>query len=202
MLPAPLCVFTYINRQGQVHVEPDEWGCCYHCDGLSTICAHDSVDLVGVSLLQHAARAYEHALFELVGIFFLHCAVRRGFVRQSPDFLFEAIKTEREGTPRHYLEAVEALSLSSVEFFHSRNFSMKFTAPILLAAARGEGTDKKELGGGGIRHFWEADNEDAEDCGNDEYDEVCRRIFLAALMKPGDTARGNFPVDHTSYSGE
>lgn len=70
-----------------------------------------------------------------------------------PDFLFEAIKTEREGTPLYYLEAVEALSLSPVDFFHARNFSMKFAAPILLAAARGpEHNDP-----GGVHGHQEAD---------------------------------------------
>lgn len=55
------------------------------------------------------------------------------------DFLFEAIKSEREGTSRHYLDAAETLALSPVEFFHTDNFSMKFAAPILLGASRGHG---------------------------------------------------------------
>lgn len=69
-----------------------------------------------------------------------------------PDFLFEAIKSEREGTPRQYLEAAEALALSPVEFFHANNFSMKFVAPVLLGAARGGGGG----GGGSIIAFAEA----------------------------------------------
>lgn len=61
---------------------------------------------------------------------------------------------------------------------------MKFAAPILLAAARGDRTDKKKLGGGGvIRDFWEADHGHVEDCSNDECDEVCREGFFATSMK-------------------
>lgn len=52
------------------------------------------------------------------------------------DFLFEAIKTEREGTVRHYLEAAEALALSPVDFFHASNFSIKFAANVLLSTLK------------------------------------------------------------------
>ncbi|CAM9618499.1 unnamed protein product [Ectocarpus fasciculatus] len=55
----------------------------------------------------------------------------------STDFLFEAIKSEREGSTRHYLEAADAFASSPVEFFHADNFSMKYAAPILLDAFRG-----------------------------------------------------------------
>ncbi|CAM9827019.1 unnamed protein product [Ectocarpus sp. 6 AP-2014] len=55
----------------------------------------------------------------------------------STDFLFEAIKSEREGSTRYYLEAAEAFASSPVEFFHADNFCMKFAAPILLDAFRG-----------------------------------------------------------------
>lgn len=57
------------------------------------------------------------------------------------DFVFEAIKSEREGTPRFYLEAAEAFALSPVEFFHADNFSVKFAAPVLLGAFRDGGGD-------------------------------------------------------------
>lgn len=84
-----------------------------------------------------------------------------------PDFLFEAIKTEREGIPLHYLEAMEALSLSPVEFFHAHTFSMKFAAPILLAAARGQ--EHKDPGG--VHGYQEADST-AGTCCKEENDEV------------------------------
>lgn len=70
-----------------------------------------------------------------------------------PDFLFDAIKSEREGTPRHYLEALEAFALSPMEFFHADNFSIKFASRVLLDASRdvrGDGTHAdrdNEVGG-------------------------------------------------------
>lgn len=88
-------------------------------------------------------------------------------VSLTPDFLFEAMNKEREGTPRHYLEAVEVLSLSPVEFFHSRNFSMKFVAPILLNGARDEGRER-----------WQMDHGDDVGVSNDEQEEVRSRFFL------------------------
>ncbi|CAM9160635.1 unnamed protein product, partial [Scytosiphon promiscuus] len=66
------------------------------------------------------------------GLFCRETLLRAGVT----DFLFEAIKSEREGTPRRYLEAAEALALSPVEFFHADNFSMKFAAPVLLGVSR------------------------------------------------------------------
>lgn len=87
------------------------------------------------------------------------------------DFLFEAIKSEREGSTRHYLEAADALASSPVEFFHADNFSMKFAAPILLDAFRGGttcGPEPYDRGGGR---------------GSD--DEVCKHHFFA-LTSSGD----------------
>lgn len=63
--------------------------------------------------------------------------------------MFEAIKSEREGTPRFYLEAAEAFALSPVEFFHADNFSMKFAAPVLLGAFRDGGAGGGDGGAGG-----------------------------------------------------
>lgn len=80
--------------------------------------------------------------------------------------MFEAIKSEREGTPRHYLDAAEALALSPVEFFHTDNFSMKFAAPILLGTSRGQGM------GGGDSTAHARDLLDRVDRINEEEDEV------------------------------
>lgn len=86
------------------------------------------------------------------------------------DFLFEAIKSEREGTSRHYLDAAEALALSQVEFFHADNFSMKFAAPILLGASRGQG-----VGGG------ESTAHAGGPLGNEEEDEVSSTCLLGKV---------------------
>lgn len=78
----------------------------------------------------------------------------RTLAAASPDFIFEAIKKEQEGTLLFYLEAAEALSLSPVEFFHASNFSMKFAAPVLLGAARGrDERNREKVGSGGIRGY-------------------------------------------------
>lgn len=73
--------------------------------------------------------------------------------RLLPDFLFEAIKSEREGTRRHYLEALEAFALSPVEFFHADNFSIKFASRVLLDL-----DDASRDGDGGGTHA-DRDNE-------------------------------------------
>ncbi|CAN0375875.1 unnamed protein product, partial [Ectocarpus sp. 12 AP-2014] len=68
-----------------------------------------------------------------ISLFFREILLAAG----STDFLFEAIKSEREGSTRYYLEAADAFASSPVEFFHADNFCMKFAAPILLDAFRG-----------------------------------------------------------------
>eukprot|EP00903_Cladosiphon_okamuranus_P005498 g5479.t1 len=91
---------------------------------------------------EHRSEADENAAVSLAsggrktgGLFFREVLIAAG----ETDFLFEAIKSEREGTPRFYFEALEAFALSPVEFFHANNFSMKFAAPVLLSAFRGGG---------------------------------------------------------------
>lgn len=86
--------------------------------------------------------------------------------------MFEAIKSEQEGTSRHYLDAAEALALSPVEFFHTDNFSMKYAAPILLGASKGRevvGGDSTALAGDSLE--W-------GDRMNEEEDEVGSNIYM------------------------
>ncbi|CAM9350518.1 unnamed protein product, partial [Sphacelaria rigidula] len=119
---------------------------------------------------------------QLFGAFFREKLIAAGVT----DFLFEAMNKEREGTPRHYLEAVEVLSLSPVEFFHSRNFSMKFVAPILLNCARDEGRER-----------WQMDHGDDVGVSNDEQEEsrvfaISSRLLLQALVIVPPTSTAGF----------
>lgn len=100
------------------------------------------------------------------------------FPRFFSDFLFEAVKSEREGTSRFYLEAAEAFALSPVEFFHADNFSMKFAARVLLGAYRDGGDG---VGDGGTV----ADNENKVSAGLAVSD-FCR----VARLRPGDRTVG------------
>ena len=97
------------------------------------------------------------------------------------DFLFEAIKSEREGTSRYYLDAAEALALSPVEFFHTDNFSMKFSAPILLGASRRQGV----VGGDFTVHAGAP--LDQADRINEEEDEVGSTYLLGKVGPFGST---------------
>lgn len=92
-----------------------------------------------------------------------------------PDFLFEAIKTEREGTVRHYLEAAEALALSPVDFFHASNFSIKFAANVLLGTLK-----ERESRGGAVS--CREDFNSRIDC-SDKDDDAVRCPHLGVELK-------------------
>lgn len=78
---------------------------------------------------------------------------------------------------------MEAFALSPVEFFHAGNFSMKFAAPILLRASRGQAVCSISRGHGS--------SDDDEHSTSAHYNEVVSESGIRQLVTWSSAVRLN-----------